>query len=170
MKNGFTMMEIVAAIFIITVGALGIFSLVSQTVSFISDSFSRLTATYLAQEGIEIVRNIRDSNYLKMRLDPEALWDEGLPVGEWEADFTTQNLNQPYGGTYLNIDSNGFYSYSSGTPIKFKRKIRIFDKVNLDGDPEEIPDMMKISVEVSWEEKGRSHQVTAQENLYLWLK
>jgi len=167
-ERGFTMMEMIAAIFIITVGALGIFSLVSQTISFISVSSSRLTAIYLAQEGIEIVRNIRDSNWLEARENPDVSWDEGIPLGSWEADYTTQNLTQPYdAGNYLNI-SNGFYCYSSGTPTKFKRKITIFGKVNLDGDPEEIFDLLKISVEVSWTERGRTHQVTTQENLYRW--
>jgi hypothetical protein len=157
----------IAAIFIVTVGALGIFNLVNQTISLTSVSSSRLTAFYLTQEGIEIVRNIRDSNWLEGKEDPDILWDEGIPTGSWEADYRTQNLNQAYGGNYLNI-SDGLYSYSSGVQTKFKRKITISDKENLDEDEEGIPDVMKISVEVSWTERNISHQVTAQENIYRW--
>jgi len=166
-ERGFTMIEMITAIFIVTVGILGIFGLINQTISQISTSSSRLTAFYLAQEGIEVVRNIRDSNWLEARENPNILWDEGIPAGSWEADYTTQNLSQPYAENYLNI-SNGFYSYSSGTQTRFKRKITIFDKTNLDGDPEGVFDLLKVLVEVSWEERGRTHQVTAQENLYRW--
>jgi len=166
MKKGFTMMEILAAIFVITVGVMGVFGLIQQVISIITVSSSRLVATYLAQEGIEIVRNIRDSNWLEQRSIPERDWDHELGEGEWQAAYNSEKI-KPYesGGDFLNI-SGGFYSYSSGTPTKFKRKIRIFDKVDLDGEPGD--DKMKVSVEVSWQERGRSHQVTAQENVYRW--
>lgn len=167
-KTAFTMIEMLCAIFLITIGAAGVFSLVSQTISFTNTSSSKLVALYLAQEGIEIVRNIRDSNWLEARTNPEILWDDGLPQGDWEADYRTTALTQSYIGRYLNIDTNGLYSYSSGTQTKFQRKITISDKANLDGDIEEIPDIMKVSVKVSWQERGRTYQVTVLENLYRW--
>ena len=160
-KLGFTMIEVIAAIFIITVGALGVFSLVQQTTSYLFLSHSRLTAFYLAQEGIEIVVNIRDSNWLKARKDENILWDQGLGEGSWEADYRAKTLN-PYGeGRYLNIITTidgYFYGYGLGIPTKFKRKITINKE----------PDIMKVEVKVFWEERGKNHEVTVQENLYCW--
>ena len=157
-KRGFTLLEVILAIFVIMVGIAGTLGIIQQGISYTQLSSSRLAANYLAQEGIEIVRNIRDANWLKMRTNSGITWSDGIPSGDWEADYKTQNLTRSYAGTYLNIDSSGFYSYSSGSPTKFKRKITIAKDT----------DILKISVQVEWQERGRDNQVTAQENLYNW--
>ena len=63
MKNGFTLIELIIAIFILSIGIVGIFGAYSAMVVATSDISNRFTATYLAQEGIEIVKNIRDLNW-----------------------------------------------------------------------------------------------------------
>lgn len=172
-KKGFTMIEVLGAIFIITMGVMGIFSLVPQAVSFTTISSSRLVATYLAQEGIEIVRNIRDTNLLKIHkgLMPEDDWTNGLTgcAGGCEADYNDTVLFIS-ADRYLTL-FGGFYHYLHMDPrllTKFKRKITVFDIEDLDGSPP--TDRIKVSAEVTWEERGRTHRVTAQENLYRWLK
>ena len=154
LKKGFTLLEVIVAIFLITVGIGGAYALISQTISSTTISSQKLIASYLVQEGIEIVRNIRDTNRLE-----GASWDDGLSSGDWEADYKTQNLIQPYVGNFLNIDSDGFYSYSSGSPTIFKRKINI--------SPEDSY-ILKVIVQVEWSERERTHQIKAQENLYNW--
>ena len=154
MNRGFTLLEGLVAIFLITVGIGGAYVLTSQTISSAKISSQKLIAAYLVQEGIEIVRNIRDTNWLE-----ETSWNDGLSSGDWEADYQTQNLTQSYAGHYLNIDSNGFYSYSSGSPTIFERKINITP---------EGSDILKVTVQVEWQERGRTHQIKAQENLYNW--
>lgn len=156
MNKGFTLIEVMIAIFVMAVGIVGALSLIQQTIAFAALSSSRLVASYLAQEGIEIVRNIRDGNWL----EENPLWTDGIGNGIWEGDYTmTQNLepwNSP--GRYLKID-NGFYKYSpSGSQTKFKRKITIVDGT----------DTLKVSVLVEWQQIGKTHQVTAQEYLYNW--
>lgn len=160
-------MEVIVAIFIITAGVVGVLSLISQTVGSVTISSQRLTAAYLAQEGIEIVRNIRDTNWLE-----DVAWDDGLGVSDWEADYDDANLTScPFPCDYennlrfLKIDG-GFYNYISGTGAEFKRKITI--------SREEYPpgsgryDKITVTVEVFWQEKGRPHSVPVQENLYNW--
>ena len=160
-SRGFTLLEVITAIFILTVGVGGAFSLIHQTLSIASLSELKLTGAYLAQEGMEIVRNIRDKAWLEKRTGPAIMWDEYLPVGNWKADYLTQNLTQIYSGTLLNIDANGFYGYSAGTPTKFKRKILI--------EKPEI-DKIKVTVEVLWEERGRTHSVEVLEYLTNWYE
>ena len=63
---GFTIMEMIAAVFVVNLGIMADFSLLTQSITYINTTASSLTATYLAQEGVEIARNIRDSNFLKM--------------------------------------------------------------------------------------------------------
>jgi len=166
-KKSFTLIEAIVAIFLITVGIVGTYSLITQTISSATFSSNKLIASYLAQEGIEIVRNIRDTNWLKQITDPAILWDDGIPLGSWEADYTTQNFINFYNGEFLKING-GFYNYTSGTDTKFKRNITIFDKTDLSSPPDEIFDMFKVSVLVEWQEKGKTYQVATQENLYNW--
>jgi len=152
-------MEALVAIFLITTGVLGAMAVVNQTITFTQVTSSRLVAAYLAQEGIEIVRNIRDTNFLKIRKGEEGInWDTGLTgcLGGCEADYNDLALISA--DRYLKIDA-GFYNYDSGENTPFKRKITITPVGS---------DILKVSVEVSWQERGRAHQVTAQENLYQW--
>ena len=77
--KGFTLIELIVAMFLLTVGTLGSFSLIQKTIIFSSISSSQLQASYLAQEGIEIIRNIRDTNYLEA-----SVWDDGITSSDWE--------------------------------------------------------------------------------------
>jgi len=71
--TGFTILELIVAIFVMTVGVLGAYAVVQQIIVYNSISSSRLTAAYLAQEGIELVRNIRDTNWLTV---PSVAWND----------------------------------------------------------------------------------------------
>lgn len=156
-QKGFTLIEVIAAMFVITVGVVGALIAIQQTMFYTQTSVSRLTATYLAQEGIEIVRNIRDGNWLE--LNP--IWDDGLTGCEPEgvgcqADYSNNQSLDSFTGNLLKIDG-GFYQYSSGTSTPFTRKITITK-----------PEAKKIEVEVTVRWDGR--EVTAQESLYNWRK
>ncbi|GAI56618.1 unnamed protein product, partial [marine sediment metagenome] len=154
--------EVMIAIFVVTIGVLAAHAVTQQMISYTYHSASRLTAVYLNKEGIEIVRNIRDTNWLQK----EANWKDGLPGGNWEADYTTTTFantaNDSCGDPghncegcddeFLKIDG-GLYKYSgSGTQTNFKRKITIDDTIDHKGD-----DILKITVEVRWEYKGDTY-------------
>lgn len=175
-KNSFTILEVILAITVLTIAVSGSFILIIQTIGSISVIQSRLIASYLVQEGLEISRNIRDSNWLKNQD-----WDQNLEAGDWEGDYLTLTSCPPpcqydNGLRFLGIDGNGFYSYNyaSGNEAIFKRKITFSDKEDLDKDlekdPEEKPDRLKVSVEVFWREKGQIRSLVAQEYLYNWNK
>jgi len=158
-NKGFTLLEVLAAIFLITIGVLGTLALVQKTIAFTQITSSQFVAAYLLQEGIEIVRNIRDSNFLKIRQEIEGVsWNDGLTgcSGGCEADYNDLTLTS-YAGKFLKIDG-GFYNYDSGLDTIFKRKITITPDTNV----------LEVVVEVSWQERGRWHKVMAQENLYKW--
>jgi len=177
--KGFTLLEVIGAIFILTVGAGSAFILISQTLSAASLVKERLIASYLVGEGIEIVRNIRDTNWLQAR-DPAKTspWDDGLCSTSpcyWQTDYTTRTFTdtadfeqcsdpeyncRPYDGTTLKIDG-GFYNYTSGTETIFKRKITI-EKLDSDN--------IKVEVNVEWTEKGRTHNLKAIEYLTSWYE
>jgi Tfp pilus assembly protein PilV len=194
--EGFTIIELVISIFVLSFAVVGIFSAFSIMAILTADSANRLTATYLTQEGMEIVRNIRDTNWLNMDYfcaqnncssANEFSWVDGLTsTGACsstgcEADYTSPRLLGK-SGDYLNTDVNGFYSYATGTQTKFKRKITITQVPDVDGQSDHI---VKVKVEVSWDEKttilnsgapagncvttgGTNNCVAAEETLYDW--
>ena len=154
-KNSFTLLEVIIAITVLTVAVGGSFALIQQILIASSLNQSKLIAYYLAQEGIEIVKNIRDSNWL----EPGVSWNNGLDVGEWEVDFDDSELTPYSGDHFLNIDENGFYSYSPGTSTQFKREISILEI----GE-----DALEVSVDVQWSERGRTHNIEVLDHLYNW--
>ena len=122
--KGFTLIEVIVAVFLVTVGIGGVYALIQRTIAFTPVISARLTAAYLAQGGIELVRNKRDSNWLTG--DP---WDSNLPsVPE------------------------------SGLLDKFERTTIITPS----------GDALKVSVEVTWQERGEAHSVTTLTKLYDW--
>jgi GxxExxY protein len=162
-EKGFTLIELVIAIFILTFAVIGVYNAFSTIVVVTYGASDRFTAAYLAQEGLEIIRNIRDNNWIKINN-----WATGLTgcTEGCEADYnttgTTTSPLTPYGteGNNLKIDGNGFYNYTNGTPTKFKRKITII--------PQGI-NVLKVSVSVTWETKGQQFSFDeAEEYLYDW--
>jgi Tfp pilus assembly protein PilV len=147
-SGGVTLIETITALFLLTTGILAISSLISYFIPVSSIASQKLIATYLAQEGVEIVRNLRDNNLIQGKN-----WDDGLANGNYEADYQSQSLTN-YADRFLKIGD--FYNYTSGELTNFKRKINL----------EKTGDVLKIVVEVSWQERGRSHSVVVQENLY----
>ena len=163
-KEGFSLIELMVVIFFVSVALPGILLAISRAMAGINDSTLRLRAIYLAQEGIEIVRNIRDTNWLNGATSTAL-----ESPGDYEANYKSVSLTPcpfPCSASqlrFLKIDNNGFYQYSTGTTTPFKRKIRIDKTDDLDGDGE--ADRERVIVEVSWTKRG-THSVKAEEYLY----
>lgn len=164
-QKSFTLLEVILAITVLTIATGGSFILISQIIASSSIAQSRLTAAYLTQEGIELVKNIRDNNWLQGND-----WDEGLG-GEtedtyYEADSNRYNLI-PCVFSCATVDLrflkiSDFYNYDFGDPTIFKRKITISKEVDK-------PFRLKVSVEVFWTDKGETYpSIVAQEYLYNW--
>ena len=81
-QRGFTLIEVLAALFVLTMGMVGVTALLTRTASFTAGVNSSLTASFLSQQGLEIARNTRDTNFLKIRKGLSVQWDDGLAQGE----------------------------------------------------------------------------------------
>lgn len=160
MKKAFTLMEVIISLAIITTALISIIALIVSSISGISANESKITAFGLAQEGLEIVRSIRDNNWLDYKRTAEN-WRDGLEAGIYRVQYNSPALLAD-SHIPLRIDGNGFYRYS-GILTKFYRKIIVSD---VDGDDNQF----KVVVEVSWQEKGRDLTMTAESRLYNWLK
>lgn len=63
-NNGFTLVEMLIAVAVLTLAVAGPLTLVSNGILHARYAKDQITAIYLAQEAVEVVRNIRDSNVL----------------------------------------------------------------------------------------------------------
>lgn len=159
-SHGFTLIEILIALMILIIGAGGAFTLVQRTLSFSSRISLQVRASYLAQEGIEVTRNIRDTNFLRIHKGLGGNWDDGLVSCSSGCEVAYQDSALvSYQDRFLKINGD-FYNYDSGTNTALKRKITI-DGVSAN--------QLDVTVEVSWAEHGRTGSVTASTQLYNWL-
>ncbi len=152
---GFSLMEVIVSVFLISVGLIGALTLINYTVDSASISSSRLVAANLAQEGIEIVRNLRDSNL------EWSSWYASVVNGDYQVQYNSLAL-APFADTELLLDTNsGLYAYDAGasTPYHFKRKItlQIISAVEV-----------KVVSEVTWTEKGGLRTVTVEDRFWNW--
>ena len=150
---GFSLLEVIITIFIVAIGLVGILSLVNISLKGPALSKDRLIASGLAQEGIEIVRDIRKSN---IEWDD---WYSGISDGDYRVQYNSTSLTTSYSGAYLKMNANGLYQYDSGSETFFKRKITL-TKISADE--------VKVVVKVEWQTKGNSHELIAENRLWNW--
>ncbi len=155
-NKGYILIEAIIAITIAVVGLLGIFSLLSRSLSLNRVVADRFVASYLAAEGIEIVKNLIDNNILAGKP-----WNEGLSSGTYEADYTDTAL-RPDGSRFINLNGEtGAYGYSELVPTLMKRRITVGNSP----DGEEIT----VRSRVDWTTRGGGKfDISLEEHLFHW--
>jgi len=163
--TGFTVVELIITIAVLSIGIIGIYSAFTPFIALNSNASSKFLATYLGQEGLEIIRNLRDNNFIS-----EVSWSSGLLscVNGCQADYKTgtsvetdDNKLKPYNdNNFLKLNSDGFYSYDIGTSTPYKRKIIITQPLGTD--------TMKVEVIVFWSYNETPYTYEAESYLYNW--
>lgn len=159
--NGQILIESIVSISIATIGLLGILTLLSRSIYFNRNVTNNLVATYLAAEGIEIIKNIEDTNYANSRR-----WNLSLDDGSYEVQYNTIIPNSIAGllsSNPLNFDSSngvGIYTYTPSQPATtFYRTIQITNISN-----EEI----QVNSIVKWTDKGEVKEVNLEDHFFDW--
>lgn len=154
-QSGQLMVEAMIAISILVVGLLGIFSLLSRSLSLNRVVGDQIIATNLAAEGIELVKNLIDANVLR-----GGPWNLGLNPGDYEIDFDDSvlaaNQNRKIGFN----SGSGLYGYGAGVPTNFQRLISI---------SQPSPDEIKINSLVNWVTRGGGQfEVNLEDHFFNW--
>lgn len=184
-QKGQGLLETIVATTIVVVGLTGIISLAGYNLIATNISSEQIVAVNLAREGIEVVRALRDSNWL----DKTANWYDGfddsssdhtaIPVfdtatNSWTIDYGPDSLSNE--NTRIYIDANGVYSQSSGTATNFKRLLTInkicannpdgFSSGNCGGGNSTIG--YRVLSEVQWKEKENVRTMAVEERMFNW--
>ena len=183
-NRGFTFIETMIALFIFTMAVLAMMSIMSKGISDTGYAKRKLIAAYLAQEGVEYIRNLRDTYILYNASSSQAGWNAFVTRVTTTADcdggngcyFNDQALNfsdltQPIVDiavatcgsscpTLLYNSATGRYNYTAGESSGFSRKISVI----LTNANE-----VKILSTVSWTEKSRTYQIISSEVLFNWI-
>ena len=167
-KQGFTLLEIAVAIFIVSFGILSVLGLMNYNMQAEIVSRNEFVASQLAQEGLELVRNIRDNNWLD-HID----WSDGIIESDDDSDtyiidynkspdFTINNIDED--GAKLFLDFDGFYFLGGATTTNFSRLITIKDKDTAKNPPE----YFTVESSVLWHDQKGAHEYRAETKLYNW--
>ena len=152
-QKGFTLIEILVAVSILIIGIVGLYLALPRIFESFYFSKDYFIASYLGQEGMELVRNIRDGNWLR-----NDTWNNGLSDDDYQIAYNDSSLFL-YQDTFLYL-KDGFYCYNlEGVQTKFKRKITITNLAD---------NKLNVKVVISWPEKAVIKNYEVQENLYDW--
>ncbi len=168
-NKGFSILEVVVAIYIITMGMIGVLALVNQSIQAKYINTNMLVGSQLAQEGLELVRNIRDTNWLKnidWKICDLAGSNCDIVQDNNYGIYIDSNINNiiidatidSIDNASLYIDSNGFYTHSVAETTAFYRLITVTDG----------GDYLVVECQVRWQTSKGNHDYKAVTYLYDW--
>lgn len=181
-KSGQSLVEAVFAIGILLMVVSAVLGLATSNLVGQRQSEFQVIGNNLAREGIEVVRNIRDSNWLS-----GLAWDTGLTGSQqalavfhevnnsWQLDF---NILPNQDKLYL-ATPGGVYSHDagSGAPSPFSRRLNFQaicqnatgqDSIKSVCGSGEQKIGVKVRAVVNWQESSRPRQAVIEDLLYEW--
>lgn len=173
-RSAFTIIEVLATLNILLFGILTAFTAITYGARAGSDGINRTMAAHLATEGLEIVRNIRDKNWIAGQP-----YDTSLSPGSYLVFYGSPALTPSLlaaGGSPYPLDINqttGLYGYDSsrwigsgftGAPSRFTRVVTISEPT----DSGAGTDYLRVTSQVSWRASDGMRTVTLDTHLYDW--
>lgn len=128
--KAFTVIETLVAISILTVAIAGPLTIAQRSLQSALFARDQITALYLAQEGLDLVRAYRDRNALTVLRGASVDWLTGLETCSTACtiDPSTAQVAGCVSGTCspLKYDSSrNLYQYSTGPNSRFTRSIKV---------------------------------------------
>jgi len=173
-SRGFTLIETLVAVSLLTVAVVAPMTLTQQSLSSAYYARDQITAYNLAQEGIESVRAARDGQILQIATAADGSVDLFGPIPV-DTDFY---INGTESNALLAIDEcdgvcpplqlsedGSLYTYGPGlVETKFVRTMRA-SYVSPESNDE-----IQLSSTVTWElDSGQTRSFTIYENVYRWI-
>jgi len=162
-KKGFTLMEVMVAVSVIIIGLTAALGLIAFTISSGAQDKEKLIAINLAQEGIELVRNIRDNNWKRIA-DGEIIdWYDGIRnKNNDRIDYKDDSLTN-HCSDLLKLNEDDGYQYVTGDDTIYSRcidthgpvgpnhdKIRVISKVTIHSNKKGDYDVKVVAYLYDW--------------------
>ncbi len=192
-KDGQGLIEAIAGISIIIVGLTGAIAVAQSSLSSNYEAETRVVAANLAREAVEVVHNIRDSNWLAGNN-----WDMGLyslsdydgvlilnyinntwSIGFSPDDFTDSNtaIYRFISGAYKNLFTQA-NAQPEDTEKTFYKRLLSLKAICLSTGAETIENSavcsagskvgIRVIAEMRWEEHARAHSLVVEDSIYNW--
>ena len=192
--KGFTLLETMVALSVILAAVVGPVSLITRGLLSFSISKNKVIAANLAQEGIELVRLVRENNIACDLLNGPGVWSwnrdpeggtisrlkAGVDIGSFVgvacggATLRIPRLSASCSGPLLfetdpALENYGTYGYRSGAATAFRRCVEIVTPPD-SPDPDILPvsDQMDVISMVTWQERSGERNMILRERLYNW--
>jgi prepilin-type N-terminal cleavage/methylation domain-containing protein len=159
-RPAFSLIEIMAVLLIVSLGIIGIANLSTQSIQAQTINRGSIIAYQLAQEGLEIVRQIRDTNWLQGRN-----WKTGLASGTYCFDYSNPVLRPvaSLNECKLYFDSNNWYYAPTIVPSSV-----VFSKIRRVVVIDAATSSANVKVIVSWDDRNKIIHYEAETQLYDW--
>lgn len=168
-KKGFTIIESLVAIFILTVSVTALMTVVSQSIFNSNYIKNKTVAISIAQEGVELVRNIQDTALVNSSFSTFEVF-AGTVFGPCilnEATCTIDAIDLDIASCPNQIcppilvsDDTGYFNYTFGEASMFTRTISIKQTSTNSGI---------AVVTVTWMQGGVERNVSYTTELFLWI-
>ena len=175
-RAGFTLVETLVAISILLIAVAAPISLIGDSVHRIYYAKDEAVAVNLAKEGIEIIRQVRDTNMLS---SASGGWLMNLSNGTYTVDPGSTLVNNGQAGNDQSFTAvilcgascvpqpiyydatTGLYRQGAGfsTRTQFSRIVTISGA---------LPNERQVTSTVSWQTGGSLGTVSATENIFSW--
>ena len=154
-RTGQALLEAIIAGSVLTVGFLGLLALLARSLSVNRVVADNYVGTYLAGEGIEVVKNMIDANILQGRP-----WNSGLRDGAYEVEYNSRSLT-PSRDRFLSFDPvSNLYGYGASRETSYTRAVSL----SLIG-----ADEISVNSLVSWTTRGGGNfQINLEDHFFNW--
>ena len=124
--SGQILVEVMIALSIMIVSLTGFYGLLKSSLQLIRTTSDNYIATHLAVEGVEIVANLIQENYVDSAHNALGYFNKGIAAGDHEIDYTTKSITSSmlFNKTKLKFDGR-HYQYDSGSETPFSRLVQI---------------------------------------------
>lgn len=165
---GFTLLETIVALGLIVTALAGPFSLATRGIFTAKFGKSKIVALNLAQEGIELIRQMRENNVLggydwRGLAGPCTGTCTRLQNGSYQPDvYTAANGATPplaTGAVMLFDAISGLYNQAAGSPTPFVRTVSISTPAS---------HQMRVISAVAWTESGIQRRVQLETTFTNW--
>jgi len=158
LQKGFTLLETLFAVLIFSAALVSLMTIAGRGISASNIAREQVVAYYLAQEGLEVARNIRDSNLLQ-----GLYWSQGLeacpPDDPCNIEYVSGGApGLESGDLAMYQDADGFFT-EPGEATQFTRAIVL--------EPYQDHEYL-VTATVSWNAKGIDRSVVLKTILKSW--